>query len=192
MTIIPAFCEACGRVFNAPIFFSGVAVAHMSGNTVSCPYCGAGGRIPDGIYNILGDTVRVVSTTARSAADLRALIDALNAARAKNATPDEAKTLIKERAPELALVADALPKNPGQFWAAVSAIAAVLSVLVGAYQAYIATPQGITKDQVEEIVSKALSEKSRQTEPTASKEGKAASKVKRRKSPKRHPRRRKG
>ena len=76
-----AVCTQCARPFTAgfggaghlalgtpgsTVFMEEVKIGadpgavEMSGVTHSCPYCGGEGRIPDGLYNFLGDGLSVL------------------------------------------------------------------------------------------------------------------------------------
>jgi hypothetical protein len=129
----------------------------LRGCTASCPSCGGTGRIPDGIYDVLGETIRILRSSDRSASQLQKLADALKAARQNNASPDEIKQTIKEQAPELTGIADLLPTNRNELYGAVSAICAILSVLIAGAALYLSA-QAITPEQVDEIIARAMNQ----------------------------------
>jgi len=112
--------------------------------------------IPDGLYSLLDSTLQILANSKRSASDLRSLIDALNKARANNASPEEVKATLNEHAPELKAVADTLSqKNRNELYAAIQALCAVITAFTAVAALYIST-QGITKEQIGELIDKAL------------------------------------
>ncbi len=61
MPAVPAICDNCGAVFGSGNWMEGGS-AHMVGNKSGpCPNCGAMGSIPDGFYEFIGQTLRIVS-----------------------------------------------------------------------------------------------------------------------------------
>ena len=95
------------------------------------------------------------------------LIAALQRAKAANASPEEVKATINEIAPELKTVANALPKTRSELYAAIQALCAAIALIVAIY---LSNQQGITKEQVDEIIKKALAgdAKTKPTSPTKS------------------------
>jgi hypothetical protein len=87
----------------------------MVGNTVGpCPVCGGIGEIPDGVYDFVGDTIRVVATSGYSRDQLQRLADLIAQARVAGASPREVVQQIEREAPELSEVAKRLlvPRTP--------------------------------------------------------------------------------
>lgn len=158
MPSIPAYCESCGLVFPAGISLGeNIRDVRISNTTSACPRCGGRARIPDGIYNVLGQTVVLLAKSKRSARQLEKLLDELNRAQDRHASPQEIKQTIKQYAPELKRIADWIPQTPSQALATIEAICAVLSVLIASAALYIAIQQAATPQMVEEAVLRALS-----------------------------------
>jgi hypothetical protein len=118
-------------VFPSSFVMGGESDASTSGVKIdTCPNCGAMAGPPDGFYEVVGDTLRIVTdwspeererfaaqlTQAQSAADRDAAADALN------------------NAPGLAAVAARIvPRDPGQFWAFIACVLMLLGMFgVGA------------------------------------------------------------
>jgi hypothetical protein len=79
MTIIPAFCLTCGRVFPSQILnvIGGNVRLHAMGNIETCQYCGGMAQTADGVFEITGNILRVVSApqiTRDMLAELRAVV----------------------------------------------------------------------------------------------------------------------
>jgi hypothetical protein len=66
MTGIPAFCPSCGALFPSRamgMMFGGghVKGVTLRGNVETCPHCGGLANIADGVFDIAGDVITVVS-----------------------------------------------------------------------------------------------------------------------------------
>jgi hypothetical protein len=80
--------------------------------------------VPDGVYDVIDETINVVATSVRSADQLRRIETVLADGLEKGASPESLVEAVERESPE---VADALrrlvvPRNPGDFWALVGAI----------------------------------------------------------------------
>jgi len=85
---MPVVCEACGRLWFASNIFGGSAIITLKDVGVGgCPDCGGMGRIPDGVYHLAEDSVRVLS--GLPAHVVRQIADAARAARRTEATADD-------------------------------------------------------------------------------------------------------
>jgi hypothetical protein len=126
----PAVCDSCGAIFPSGIAFGpDVRGITMRGNKSGpCPKCGGMGSIPDGVYNVLDDTLNIVSTWApdRVAGVLANLQTARSAA-----NPLEATQAVLSESRELSDIASRLlvPRNSADFWAFVAALMAILVYL---------------------------------------------------------------
>lgn len=61
--IIMAHCEYCGALFRSRAFggISGNITLTLTGNKETCPNCGQMANIADGVFDIAGDVIRVIS-----------------------------------------------------------------------------------------------------------------------------------
>jgi hypothetical protein len=115
MALIPVFCDnpACGTVWatTSLIGGSGAADITMTGNKVGpCPNCGGMGSVPDGVYNLVNDTLQVVTTAAGelSAEALQRLIDSVRRASEVGESPDAFAERVTSEDPDLAPVVNVL------------------------------------------------------------------------------------
>lgn len=152
MPVIPAFCEACGLVFNSPAEMENSSNVSFKDIGVVCPRCSAVGEILDGVYSTLGNTIQILATSQRSSDSLRKLANALRNATGRNASPEEIKATFKEHAPELSHIADVLPTNRKELYAFITAICAV----IGALALLFPFRKEITEQQRSEIVDQAV------------------------------------
>jgi len=127
---VTAICDVCGTVFPTGVGMAPGSSALFVGNKAGpCPNCGADGTIPDGFYDFIGETLRVISDweperQRRLARDL---------ARARQAPdPRGATVAALQSEPSFQAIAQRLlvPRNAGEFWTLVAAIAAVLALVL--------------------------------------------------------------
>jgi hypothetical protein len=156
MPTLPVHCQNCGHVFDSGFHFENVRDIRLSDVQLQCPKCGRMARMPDGTYNVLGNTIQILTHSRRSANDLRGLADALKRARDNNASPEEIKRTIKERAPELSSVADALPHTRNELYNSITAICSVILALAAMAALYMS--RGLTAAEVNELIETALRE----------------------------------
>lgn len=161
---LPASCNACGLLFSVPNLIGGRNfTATFIDNTINCPRCNnPRAKILDGVYRAIGDTVQVLATTKHSADTLRALANALNQARERNATSEEVKTTIKEHVPELSSIADALPRTRNELYQFVMALCAIIGALV----LLLPRHEGLTEQQKSDIIDQAVKKMSSTAMPT--------------------------
>ena len=116
MAAVPVVCQSCGTFFLVTNLIGGDAlnVTFIDVGYGPCPACGGDGRLLDGAYDFVGDTVRVLATTPYSEEQFRRLLRIVKRAQRGEVPPEEVATTIKREAPGLAGVADRLlvPRTP--------------------------------------------------------------------------------
>jgi hypothetical protein len=155
MPPIPAFCRSCGRAFASGIFAENVRGLTLSGNTSQCPYCGGIGDIPDGVFDVFDDVIRVVSSPSWTVDRLNRLAGKLSKAREQKASPEAVAEIVDKEDPQLASVFRRLlvPADAGQFYGLLAVIVTILLYL--ASQGNQASPEDverITNQAVERCV----------------------------------------
>lgn len=129
MPEIPAICDSCGTVFRSGVVMeAGTSATFIGNRSGPCPNCGSMGSIPDGFYDFIGETLRIVSNWSperqrRFAEELR---------QARQASDPRAATATTLRGePELQGIAERflIPRNPGEFWALIAALLTLLALL---------------------------------------------------------------
>lgn len=131
MPIIPAFCERCGAVMSSGIFVENCLNVSLSENRCGpCPNCGGEGRVLDGIFNVSKDLIEVVAAPSWTIERLESLAKTLVMLRKSNVQPEEAAEKLKQESPELAGVADALPKTRMELYAFLTMLLMAVSVLL--------------------------------------------------------------
>jgi hypothetical protein len=73
----------------------------LEGNREQCPRCGELAELPDGTFNVVGETIEVLSASRLTRARLLRLADILGQARAGDLAPEAAAEAIASEAPAL-------------------------------------------------------------------------------------------
>ena len=120
------------------------------------------GRIPDGILDFIGDTIRVLAASDQSVADLRRLRTIVRDGRHERRPPSEIVHAIKQESPELASLVGRLivPRTPSDFYAFLQVLlAAIALVLVLRGQEAPSTDINIDiHQQVDQVIEKCWEE----------------------------------
>ncbi len=161
MPAVPAICQTCGTVFPSGIFAENSRNISFVGNRSGpCPNCGGMGEIPDGVYDFVGDTVRVVASSGYSRSQLQRIATLLIQARAAGTPAADVASALEDEAPELAEIAKRLlvPRTPAD-------LVAWLMLLLLVIQMFIAKPStGLSEKEVERLTEQAV-EQAIQSEP---------------------------
>lgn len=104
VALVPAVCRTCGTLFAASNILGGDARGISFSNVTvgPCPVCGGDGRIPDGTYDFLGDTIRVLAAPEHSRAGLERLLARATRIQQTQAPPEEIARTLGREFPELA------------------------------------------------------------------------------------------
>lgn len=133
MPMMPAICETCGTMFPSGIVIENSYNITFSGNRAGpCPQCGGMGAIPDGVYDFIGDTIKVLAGSHRSVEDLRRLRTIVRDARRDHRPITEVTQAIKDEDPELGSVIErlVLPRNAGEFYAFLAFLVATITLIL--------------------------------------------------------------
>jgi hypothetical protein len=129
--LLPAVCDNCGAFFT-PRAINAENVRGLTISNVSvgpCPNCGGMGHIPDGVYNVFGNVLQVLSAPAHSIDELRRLAEILRQARARSESADAVKERIRKESPSLSTIADLLPANRVERIAFIAMVIAAVGVI---------------------------------------------------------------
>jgi len=117
--MIPAICSRCSTVFGSTNAIGGNAKNVQLSNVGvgPCPECGGMGKVPDGIYDLQNDTLKVVRSSGIPAPALQGLIDLLEALRRGDASNEEVIQRVEADTPALApTVRNVLAKSDPAKW----------------------------------------------------------------------------
>lgn len=151
MPNLPAFCRNCGAVFGSGIVVENSTNLTFSGCTAGpCPRCGGIGDIPDGTFDVIGDTIRVLSAPDYTHEKLRRLADIIRGAQSAQASPEQIVETLEREAPELQPFLQRLVASPEAVAAWLALLLMVLQVLMS-----LQNPPA-TADDVEKITNRAV------------------------------------
>jgi len=112
------------------------------------------GEVPDGFYELIGQSVNISSASNYSAAQLQRVIEVLRAARSGEPDVDAVASQLEQDAPEVAAVVRRLlvPKDAGQFYALMTLLLTALILLQAQLQSH-GTP---TPSEIEQVCVHAI------------------------------------
>lgn len=135
MPMMPAICDSCGTAFASGIYLDNCLNVTLQGNrTGPCPACGSMGSVPDGVFNALGDFIEVLDAPLRTYEQLKRLSEIFDSAAKNKSSNTEISEKIKKECPELASLADVLPKNRMELYTCIGAITGFLMLLASLMQ----------------------------------------------------------
>ena len=144
---IPAFCDNCGAVFPSGFSVSDSTNVSFSGSKSGpCPVCASMGHVPDGVFNVIGDSLQILSAPQRTVAELSLLSQIAMDARSKQAEPEEVANTIRRDLPQFSALASILPNTRTELYAFLALIVAIITLLT-AHPQDAAVPQ-VTVNQV--------------------------------------------
>jgi len=122
----PAFCPYCGLIFDSRFAFGGTVV--LQGNREDCPRCGKWAELPDGTFDVVGNTVHVLAASKLTLERLQRLQAILDAANTGALSDEAAAEAIAAEAPELKPLLTKLRPKMGRaliilLWATVQILA---------------------------------------------------------------------
>lgn len=156
MPEMPAFCQNCGAIFGSGFVFENCRDVRLSGNSVQCPKCGGIGNIPDGVFDIVGNVINVLSATKNTVNNLKKLNNILTNAKKSNYSHEEVKSKIKEELPELSSLADVLPTTRNELYAFIALILTTVGLVMAFLSSSNNTVNTISEVKIKEITEQAI------------------------------------
>jgi hypothetical protein len=154
MPDVPAICRTCGAVFGSGIFAENSRDITFTGCTAGpCPRCGDTGEIPDGVYDFVGDAVRVVAASDYSRERLERIAAIVVQARQAGAPATEVVAALEREAPELSDLAKRLlvPKTPADLIAWLTLLLMVLQIFLASSRT-----SPVSTDDIERLTEQAV------------------------------------
>jgi hypothetical protein len=128
--MLPAICDRCHAFFPSGYDVQG-GTFHLANNVAGpCPHCGAMGHVPDGTFKIIGNTIELLSGPARTRSELQHFARILRDARERGADLEEVRREVRKQVPELASLADLLPRTPGDLYAFLTLIVTIIALVL--------------------------------------------------------------
>lgn len=150
----PAICPQCDTVFASPINIDSPN-AMLTGISVTCPKCRSEAYVPSGVYSALNSTTLALTSGRISLEKLSQLITIFKTARSSRAAPEDVAKEIESNVPEVASLAEALPKTRMELYVFLGVIIAVISVILATCQS-MRGASGLSETEVQQIVDEAI------------------------------------
>lgn len=129
MPRIPAFCENCKLIFPSLINVENSTNIRFEKFGISCPRCGHRASIPDGVYDVIGNTINLVIGSSLSKQKIQEYKSLIEQLKSENPTYENVKEEIQKNSPELNSLINFLPKNKNELYAFLALIVATLSLI---------------------------------------------------------------
>jgi uncharacterized protein YecA (UPF0149 family) len=151
--LVPAVCDNCGSFFPSGVEVKDSFHITFKGNVSGpCPKCGSLGHIPDGVYNIIGNTIKILSGPERTISELNQLAEILKQAKDENTSSNEVRDKIEEEAPEFISIKDFLPESKNELYVFITIILMIIQIIISQINIY--QRPNITINQVFNILNK--------------------------------------
>jgi hypothetical protein len=130
----PAICNDCGTIFPSICDFENFTnISFNSCTSGPCPVCSGVGRIPDGIYNFIGNAIELLSGPKSTVTQLQRLAHILIDAKNNNLTSAEVSSAISAATPELSSLKDWLPTTRNELYAFTAIILTIIAMLISQF-----------------------------------------------------------
>jgi hypothetical protein len=118
MAVVPVFCNNCGTLFATESLLGGDwrQVSFKNVGFGPCPVCAGTGQVLDGTYDLIGDTIRVLSAPEWSLERLGWLQERIAAARAGLVAPEAVVDEVAAASPELAALVRPCCRRAGRLF----------------------------------------------------------------------------
>jgi len=155
MPEMPAFCDNCGTVFGSGFVFENCRNVTLSGNRVGpCPNCGGMGHVPDGVYDVTENAIKLIQGTIKTINQLQQLSALLVEAQKQNLTKEQVQTNIKETVPELTNFASVLPQTRSELYGFIGIILTAIGLLIAAYGTF--KDEAVPDKEIEQIIERSI------------------------------------
>ncbi len=149
MANLPAFCNNCGLIFQSGYRLDGVQ-AEMIDSGAMCPRCRGFAAIPNGVYDVRGEVIKLLSGPATSRERLKRYRDLLVQIAEESRSDQELEHNLRTRLPDIAEIIERYVPQHRQF---------LIGVLIGTLGLlYGMQPQrsGATVAEIEAAFGRAL------------------------------------
>lgn len=147
-------CDDCGKPFGSGMRFENVRNVTFKNTASQCPYCPGMGRVPDGVYDFVDETIRLLSGSASSVEDIKRLAAVLELVRVEHLEPAQAVEDLRRQGGVLAKIAALLPENKNQWYAFLMVILALIAEF--RRQDSATTQVNIENIQVDQIITQVI------------------------------------
>ena len=131
MPMIPAICNICGTPFPSGFLLMEGAQHTTFTNCGAgpCPKCGGMGHIIDGIYDFIGNSIRVIQNNGYNRTRIVLFRETIQKAKDLKLEPEQVVDEIQKSYPDFSAVLSIIPRDPAGFWTFIGALIALLTYL---------------------------------------------------------------
>lgn len=131
MAQIPVVCNKCEKTFIATNLIGGTGTVTLTNVEYGpCPFCGGQGRVLDGTYSFVGEVTNLLQAPQRTVDELQKLASIFEDAQKYGAGKEEIREQVQREAPQLASIADLLPRNRAEVYAFLALVIAIIQLLL--------------------------------------------------------------
>jgi len=154
---IPAICDNCSTIFNSGIVVANSYDISFSGCIAGpCPKCGSNGHVPDGLYNIVNETIEILRAPDISVREMLKFAQKLKTGLESNFDHHTIIEEIENEHREFERLSDILPKNRNELYAFITIIIMVIQLLISTHSSQNDTTNinyNITNNYTETIIN---------------------------------------
>lgn len=133
MASFSAYCSNCGLIFKSGVSIKGKAKIIMKDNLADCPRCGNIASIPDGLYEIMDGTIKLLQGYPFSYDRISLFKNIIKACRDEKLNYNQIQEKINKEAPEIKPVVEKLPKTRNDIFNYLSLLIAIFSLFSDNY-----------------------------------------------------------
>ncbi len=157
MPQLPAFCDNCEAIFDSGILAeNSLNISFTNCKSGPCPNCGGMGHIPDGVYNIVGKTIELLTGPQRTVYELNKLAELIKKTQEEHLSPEFFSKNIDRELPELSGIKDILPKTRNELYQFLIIILMLINILISSANNFLSRKDGLDKSEVEQLINYAI------------------------------------
>lgn len=157
MPPVLAVCHRCGYAFPSGIVIENSTNIQMVGNQSQCPRCGAMASVPDGRYDAIGDTIRIIAASAKSLESLRRLEAILQGLKQQSdLSGEKVGEAIRSQAPEFSALAPVVEHRGVDVGKWIGVLLMAITVMIMMWDRLDPANTGSTPEQIREITREVI------------------------------------
>lgn len=157
MPEMPAFCNNCGTVFGSGLVFENCSHITLKGNSAGpCPNCGGFGHIPDGVFDVTGNAIRLISGTLKTVEQLMQLSSILVNAQKERKTKEQVSEEIQKEVPDLKSFASMLPQTRNELYSFLTIILTAIGLIIACIA--LSNNNSISEHEIQKMINQSIQE----------------------------------
>jgi len=165
MPNLPAFCDNCEAIFDSGFLAeNSLNISFINCKSGPCPNCGSMGHIPDGVYNIIGKTIELLTGPQRTVYELTKLAYLIKKAQKDHPSPEVFSNIIDREIPELSSIKGILPKTRAELYQFLIIILMLINIIISSTNNLIGRKNGLTKSEIEQLIHHSIEKSCKKTD----------------------------